>query len=241
MLLLSTAADLYWLGRYLSRTQTLLSALLQAFKEPTRDNLTIPLSMTATGAYYYQQYNELKDTYIAAFFMDTQNSSSLSYCINAFRTDAQATRGRLSQALWLAINTLYLDWQAAALTQKDFADVMQRHQALQAQLNDLMTSIEHEPDAQVKLFIKIGLCIEVLDNMMRYSLIKYNGDFDVDAALQQVAILQQQLEQLPHIVWGQVNEGVHQLQQAIASQPQAFLMQQHLQNVTKALSDVFAN
>lgn len=241
MLLLSTAADLYWLGRYLSRTQALLSALLQAFNEPTRDNLTIPLSMTATGAYYYQQYNELKEAYIAAFFMDIQNSSSLSYCINALRSDAQATRGRLSQELWLAINTLYLDWQAAALTQKDFSDVLQRHQKLQTQLHELTVCVDVEPDTQVKLFVKIGLSIEVLDNMMRYSLIKYNGDFDVEDALQQVAVLQQQLAQLPNTVWGQVTEGVNQLQQAISSQPQAFLMQQHLQNVTKALSDVFAN
>lgn len=60
MLLLSTAADLYWLGRYLSRAQSLVSVLLNAFNEATRDNLTIPLSMTATGSYYYQQYSELK-------------------------------------------------------------------------------------------------------------------------------------------------------------------------------------
>lgn len=241
MLLLSTAADLYWLGRYLSRANALLSALMTAFKEPTRDNLTIPLSMTATGSYYYQQYNELKDSYVATFFLDSQNASSLSYCINAIRGDAQATRGRLSPSLWLGINTLYLDWQSAALTQKDFADVVQRHQVLQSQLSQLVADVENETDAQVQLFIKLGLSVEALDEMLRYSLIKYNGRFDAKAALKEVATLKQQLILLSSSVWGQVKESVNALEEIIQQETQAFVVQQQLQNLTKALSDVFAN
>lgn len=241
MLLLSTAADLYWLGRYLSRANALLSALMTAFKEPTRDNLTIPLSMTATGSYYYQQYNELKDSYVATFFMDSQNASSLSYCINAVRADAQATRGRLSPSLWLGINSLYLDWQSAALTQKDFTDVVQRHHVLQGQLNQLVADVENETDTQVQLFIKVGLSVEVLDEMLRYSLIKYNGSFDANAALEEVARLKQQLTLLNSSVWGQVKDCVSELEEVLQQQTQAFVVQQHLQSLTKALSDVFAN
>ena len=237
MLLLSTAADLYWLGRYLSRAQSLMSVLIHAFNEPTRDNLTIPLSITATGSYYYQQYNELKESYVAAFFLDGQNPSSVSSCIASLRADAQATRGRLSQTLWLAINTLYLDWQTAFLTQKDFPDSLQRYQKL-----------------QVQLFIKIGIGIEVLDGFLRYSLIKSNGKIDTVFALEAIQNLRSNVALLPRLVWGNVSDCIDGLQNATQSQSQTasleqmsqtqsqgVLLQQHLQSLTKALSDVFAN
>jgi hypothetical protein len=254
MLLLSTAADLYWLGRYLSRAQSLMSVLIHAFNEPTRDNLTIPLSITATGSYYYQQYNELKESYVAAFFLDGQNPSSVSSCIASLRADAQATRGRLSQTLWLAINTLYLDWQTAFLTQKDFPDSLQRYQKLQVQLQDLIAKVELEPDSQVQLFIKIGIGIEVLDGFLRYSLIKSNGKIDTVFALEAIQNLRSNVALLPRLVWGNVSDCIDGLQNATQSQSQTasleqmsqtqsqgVLLQQHLQSLTKALSDVFAN
>jgi hypothetical protein len=242
MLLLSTAADLYWLGRYLSRGQSLMSVLLNAFNEPTRDNLTIPLSITATGSSYYQQYSELKESYVASFFMDGQNPSSLSACIAALRADAQATRGRLSQALWLSINTLYLDWQTAFLTQKDFADSLKRYQTLKMQLDELAIKVDSEPDSQVQLFIKVGVNVEVLDSLLRYSFIKNNGEIDTTLALDTIKNLSACVAMLPRSVWGNVSYCVDELQRITETQqPQAVLIQQHLQDLTKALSDVFAN
>ncbi|MBP9215727.1 MAG: alpha-E domain-containing protein [Agitococcus sp.] len=255
MLLLSTAADLYWLGRYLSRAQSLVSVLLNAFNEATRDNLTIPLSMTATGSYYYHQYSELKESSVAAFFLDGQNPSSVSACVASLRADAQATRGRLSQDLWLSINTLYLDWQVAFLTQKDFADSFKRYQTLQIQLQELMTKVEFEPDNQVQLFINIGIGVEVLDGLLRYSLIKSNGEIDTTLALTAIKGLSSNVAMLPHSIWGNVSDCVDRLQhfttqtqsqamllsQMAQTQSSTMLLQQHLQDLTKALSDVFAH
>jgi hypothetical protein len=47
---------------------------------------------------------------------------------------------------------------------------------------------------------------------------------------------------LPRSVWGNVSYCVDELQRITETQqPQAVLIQQHLQDLTKALSDVFAN
>ena len=55
MLLLSTAADLYWLGRYLSRSQELVDLLLASFKDSSPESLGIPLSITGTWQNFFHR------------------------------------------------------------------------------------------------------------------------------------------------------------------------------------------
>ena len=111
MLLLSTAADLYWLGRYFSRSQELVDLLLTSIKDSTLEGLGIPLSITGTWQNFYQQYSTLSSESLAEFFITANNPTSLTACLEATRADAQATRGRISAELWVAINSLWLEWQ----------------------------------------------------------------------------------------------------------------------------------
>jgi hypothetical protein len=240
MLLLSTAADLYWLGRYLTRAQELLTLLVAAFTAPSRENLTIPLSLTATGSYYYQQYTELKQAHLASFFSDEQNMSSVTSCITAIRADAQATRGYLPNQIWLAVNGIYLEWQAHLLTQKDQTFWLGSYQKLKLQLDELSEAIASQEQQSLTIFVGIGQHIEGLDTLLRHGLVKQTLSFDYEQALIVAQQLQAKLELLPSELWQQAQNNALVLSRLVIEQEPILAIQQQLQALTKALADVFA-
>lgn len=240
MLLLSTAADLYWLGRYLARAQELLTLLVAAFTAPNRENLTIPLSLTATGSYYYQQYTELKQAHLATFFNDLQNMSSVTSCISAVRADAQATRGFLPNDIWLSINSIYLEWQAHLLTQKDQTFWLDSYQKLKRQLDEFSQAIAGQEQQSLTIFVGIGQHIESLDTLLRHSLVKQTLSFDYMQAVMVAQQLQTKLMLLPDDLWQQVQHNGLVLSRLITEQEPILAVQQQLQALTKALADVFA-
>lgn len=240
MLLLSTAADLYWLGRYLNRSHTLLSVLLKAFAQPNREQLIIPLSLTATGSYYYQQYPELRDDYLADFFSDSQNASSITACLVAIRADAQATRGSLPSQLWLAINKMYLAWQASFVSKIDYAVLLTKYQALEPELLQIQQLID-DLSSDIALFINLGQKIEALDSLLRQAFIKQGMPWPEAQAQQLMSDLEVYIQQLSAPIWHKVAEATQQLRQAINQQLPVVALQQHLQQLTAALTDVFAS
>ncbi|WP_297926958.1 alpha-E domain-containing protein [uncultured Agitococcus sp.] len=240
MLLLSTAADLYWLGRYLKRSRTLLSVLLKAFAQPNREQLIIPLSLTATGAYYYQQYPEVKDHFIADFFSDGQNASSITACLVAIRADAQATRGSLPSQLWLAINKLYLTWQASFVSKIDYPVLLAKYQSLDPELAQIQQLID-DLSSDIALFINLGQSIEALDNLLRQAFIKQGMPLDQQQAQQILLDLEGYLQNLSAPIWHKVIEPMQKLRQAMTEQMPVVALQQHLQQLTAAITDVFAS
>ena len=218
----------------------MLTLLVAAFTAPSRENLTIPLSLTATGSYYYQQYTELKQAHLASFFSGEQNMSSVTSCITAIRADAQATRGYLPNQIWLAVNGIYLEWQAHLLTQKDQTFWLGSYQKLKLQLDELSQAIASQEQQSLTIFVGIGQHIEGLDTLLRHGLVKQTLSFDYEQALIVAQQLQAKLELLPSELWQQAQNNALVLSRLVIEQEPILAIQQQLQALTKALADVFA-
>lgn len=167
MLLLSSAADLYWLGRYLTRSQSLAALLLDCLDRPGLDWLGLPLSITGTWPSYYQQHLVLNPEGIAEFFIAEDNLSSLSAGLQAMRADAQGTRGCISRDLWLTVNSLWLEWQARA----GQGGLLEDHRLLYSWVKGELARVQQAVDAlslsDSARFIRIGQAIEALDYHLR--------------------------------------------------------------------------
>ncbi|PTQ91399.1 alpha-E domain-containing protein [Agitococcus lubricus] len=246
MLLLSTAADLYWLGRYFSRSQALVDLLLDCLKNPSIESLGIPLSITGTWQNFYQQYMTLSPEALAEFFITANNPTSLSACLEATRADAQATRGRISDELWVAINSLWLSWQERSRMIGVYSDHVALYKSLQQDLSAIDHMIAQTQDQQAQRLMLIGLYVEQLDHAFRKLATpdaKAPSKTEVQTA---AASLAQQLMGLDGLIWhnaqqaGQDLLSVTQLLPEQKELTRAKEAQLCLQGLTHCLTDVFA-
>jgi uncharacterized alpha-E superfamily protein len=246
MLLLSAAADLYWLGRYFSRSQELVDLLLTSFNDSSLEGLGIPLSITGTWQNFYQQYTSLNAEGLAEFFITATNPTSLTACLEATRADAQATRGRISGELWVAINSLWLEWQERVTHVGTYNDHLASYDWLKISLKAIAVLIEESTDADATRFICIGQLVEALDNAFR-KLATPDAQTPLNSDIAQWAeLLLQQIKTLDKNLWQQTIQHSHNLVNVCQLVPDNGAMinmqevQQTLQRLTHSLADVFA-
>lgn len=247
MLLVSTAADLYWLGRYFSRSQALVDLLLTCLKNPTVESLGVPLSITGTWQNFYQQYMTLSPEGLAEFFIVANNPTSLSACLEATRADAQATRGRISGELWVAINSLWIEWQERSKRIGVYSDHMALYQWLQQGLVSIRSIIDATDDASVRNLLMVGMLVESLDHAFR-KLATPDVQAPLKAPVEQSALeLVKELDQLTSPIWHNSRQAGQDLLAVCRALPEqkelsrAREAQQCLQGLTHCLADVFAS
>ena len=109
-----TAAELYWMSRYLERAENLarmldvsysLSLMPQDGQGTGLDELTMPLLITGNMDDYLARHGELDAERLLHFFaFDGDNPGSIFSCLRAARSNAHVVRGRITADMWENIN-----------------------------------------------------------------------------------------------------------------------------------------
>ena len=173
-----TAADLYWMARYLERAENLarmldvsfsLSLMPQDDRGAGLDELAMPLMITGTLEAYRQRYGELHPERMLHFFaLEADNPASLFNCLGAARANAHAVRGRITADMWENINASWLEMRGIAEqglgrygTSRFCEWVKERsHLFRGATVGTIMRGDAYH-------FIRLGTFIECADNTLR--------------------------------------------------------------------------
>ncbi len=172
-----TAADLYWMSRYLERAENRarmleISYSLSLMPQDSRDGLdelAMPLLITGTLDDYLAGHGQLHGERMLQFFaLDPDNPSSIYNCLRAARTNAHAVRGRITADMWETMNATWLEMRGIAaqgLTQygiSRFCDwVKQRSHLFRGAT--FGTIMRHD----AYRFIRLGTYVERADNTLR--------------------------------------------------------------------------
>lgn len=119
-----TAADLYWMSRYLERAENLarildvsysLSLMPQDDRGGGKDELAMPLLITGTMEAYLTRHGQMHAERMLHFFaLDAANPASIYGCLQAARANAHAVRGRITADIWENINATWLEMRSIA-------------------------------------------------------------------------------------------------------------------------------
>jgi uncharacterized alpha-E superfamily protein len=173
-----TAAELYWMSRYLERAENLarmldvsysLSLMPQDGRGTGLDELAMSLMITGTLEQYHEAHGELDADRLLHFFaLDGENPGSIYSCLRAARMSAHVVRGRITLEMWENINASWLEVREIAKQglgsygMNAFCDwVKQRSHLFRGAA--FGTSLRNDAFR----FIRLGTYIERADNTLR--------------------------------------------------------------------------
>ena len=178
-----TAANLFWMTRYLERSETTARLLDLGFRNALlpntgggyRNEWSAILQSKGTLDQFTEKYGELKQRNIESFlFFDLDNPSSVASCISAARENARIVRTALTTQVWDAINLSFQDLKALARRERssievpDLTDWTLRTTAL---IRGAIESTQLRNDGY--RFMNLGYGIERADNTARLLDVKY--------------------------------------------------------------------
>ncbi|MFP4238236.1 MAG: alpha-E domain-containing protein [Rhodosalinus sp.] len=179
-----TAANLFWIARYLERAETTARLMDVGHRNALLPNTgggfrnewgAILQAMGAAGRFAEKYGDETRQRDIETFlFFDLDNPASVGSCLGAARENARIVRTALTTQVWDAINGAWQEFHA-----------MQRRERSQLALPDLadwtlrMTALVRGSIEATQLrddgyhFLNIGYAIERADNTARFLDVKY--------------------------------------------------------------------
>ena len=112
-----TAAQLYWMSRYVERAENLVRILdvthslsLLPQSRGAMTELAAPLAVTGTLEQYTQRHPRLEAGSLFNFMaLDLENPASVLSCLKQARENAHAVRGQITAEMWEAINSTWLE------------------------------------------------------------------------------------------------------------------------------------
>lgn len=112
-----TAAQLYWMSRYLERAENLARMLDVAYtlsllpqSRGGAAELAAPLAVNGTLDTFHESHAELTaDNLLAFMALDIDNPASIIGCLKSARENAHAVRGQITSEMWEAINATWLE------------------------------------------------------------------------------------------------------------------------------------
>lgn len=179
-----TAANLYWMGRYVERADFIarlldatrrLDALPVASAEPEGVWASAVATAGASVCFAEQGHEPTRARVVHCLAFDRDNPSSIRNCIENARTNARAVRTALTVEAWEALNSAWLDMlrlyghEGAPTALPSFVDTIK--QAVLAFDGAAQRSMLRN---EAFWFIRLGQAIECADNSARLLDVKYH-------------------------------------------------------------------
>ncbi len=179
-----TAANLFWMTRYMERVETMARLLEVGYRisltpsagQGHRNEWESILSTTGNLAAYQELYKDVKQVNLENFlFFNLDNPSSIASCISSARDNARTVRTALTSEVWDAINGAFQEMkelQSARRTRAQLprhCDWAKRQSAL---VRGAIESTQLQQDGYD--FMNLGYYIERADNTARLLDMKYH-------------------------------------------------------------------
>lgn len=178
-----TAANLFWIGRYVERAETVArllevgarNALIPNTSGGYRNEWESVLQASGTAAGFSEKYGEINQRNIESYlFFDRDNPSSVASCIEMARENARIVRTALTSQSWDALNGAHQEMRELKRTERskvainDLVDWSKKQTAL------VRGTIE---ETQLRIdgydFLNIGHYLERGDSTARLLDVKY--------------------------------------------------------------------
>jgi uncharacterized alpha-E superfamily protein len=178
-----TATNLFWMARYLERSETTARLLDMGFRNALlpnagggyRNEWNAILQSKGTVAQFAEKYGDMVQRNVETFlFFDRDNPSSVASCICAARENARIVRTALTTQVWDAINTSFQEFKAlerrerSQLSIPDLTDWTIRTSAL---IRGAIEATQLRNDGY--RFMNLGYLVERADNTARLLDVKY--------------------------------------------------------------------
>jgi uncharacterized alpha-E superfamily protein len=175
-----TAANLYWIGRYMERaefTASLVEATirLDSLGVRSRSDQAWRSALAVVGATAdFEETKENLGPFAARRFLtlSEDNSSSVRSCLSFARDNARAARNALSREAWEAINRAWLTIRSRASPGGSQA-TLTMVDALRAEARGFEGALMRMLRAEGYGFVRLGQMIERADNTARLLDVKY--------------------------------------------------------------------
>ena len=178
-----TAANLFWMTRYLERSETTARLLDLGFRNALlpnsgggyRNEWSAILQSKGALQQFTEKYGELKQRNVESFlFFDLDNPSSVASCISSARENARIVRTALTSQVWDAINTRFQELKALSRRERSTIEVPEltdwtlRTSAL---IRGSIEATQLRNDGY--RFMNLGYALERADNTARLLDVKY--------------------------------------------------------------------
>lgn len=178
-----TADNLYWMGRYMERAETMARLinvgarmnLMPDTVDGYRSEWEPIIQATDTFPAFEKKYGEaVERNVVSHLFFDKDNPSSVASCVCAARENARIVRTALSTSVWDALNGAFQEFKVHERTPRSELSISgltewtARQNSLVA--GELQTSLLRNDGYD---FVNLGILLERADNTARFLDVKY--------------------------------------------------------------------
>ncbi|RQO59920.1 hypothetical protein DBR47_11190 [Paucibacter sp. KBW04] len=169
-----TAAQLYWMSRYVERAENLVRMLdvthslsLLPQSRGAMTELAAPLAVTGTLEAYNHSHQTLEANRLFNFMaLDLNNPASVLSCLRQARENAHAVRGQITSEMWEAINATWLEGRQ--MPKRGVADVSSFYDWVKERSHLIRGATQGTLQRnEAYYFIRLGTFIERADNTAR--------------------------------------------------------------------------
>lgn len=181
IMLSRTAANLYWIGRYVERaefTARLLEATIRLDSLSARPAgmgaWTSALAVTTASRGFEETGDSVSPLHVSRYLaLDEHNSSSIRSCIATARLNARAARNAITREAWETINRAWLNLKHRASPGGPQATLSLADQ-IKVEARSFEGAINRMLRSEPYWFVKLGMVIERADSTARLLDVKYH-------------------------------------------------------------------